>query len=109
MAVVYYNKQAGFEIAHGVLDRIMQLLEVKWKTGYHLKHINGTHNLFLIFSNYPLKILLIPRPTFMPGRCAAIHVNGKVIGTVGVIHPDVIHNFELNLPCCALEINIEPF
>lgn len=89
LAVVYYNKQAGFEIAHGVLDRIMQLLEIKWKTGYELKHIND--------------------PTFMPGRCAAIHVNGKVIGTVGVIHPDVIHNFELNLPCCALEINIEPF
>lgn len=45
----------------------------------------------------------------MPGRCAAVHVNGKVIGTVGVLHPDVIHNFELNLPCCALELNIEPF
>ena len=46
----------------------------------------------------------------MPGRCAAIHLaNGTVIGTLGVLHPDVIHNFELNLPCSALEINIEPF
>lgn len=89
LAVVYYNKQAGFEIAHGVLDRLMQLLEIKWKTGYKLKHINDS--------------------TFMPGRCAAIEVNGKVIGTVGVVHPDVIHNFELNLPCCAMEINLEPF
>lgn len=45
----------------------------------------------------------------MPGRCASIEVNGKSIGIVGVVHPDVIHNFELNMPCCALEINIEPF
>lgn len=49
----------------------------------------------------------------MPGRCAEIRakVGDKehIIGTVGVLHPDVIHNFELNLPCCALEINIEPF
>ncbi|CAF0977682.1 unnamed protein product [Brachionus calyciflorus] len=89
LAVVSYNKQAGFEIVHGVLDKIMQALEVPWKTGYELKHIDD--------------------PTFMPGRCAAVHANGKVIGTVGVLHPDVIHSFELNLPCCALEINIEPF
>lgn len=89
LAVLSYNKQAGFEIVHGVLDKIMQSLEVPWKTGYELKHTED--------------------PTFMPGRCAAVYAYGKVIGTVGVLHPDVIHNFELNLPCCALEINIEPF
>ncbi len=89
LAVVFYNKHAGFEIVHGVVDRLMQVLETNWKTGYHLEHIND--------------------PTFMPGRCAAIHAKGKVIGTVGVLHPEVIHNFELNLPCCALEINLEPF
>ena len=41
LAVVFYNKQAGFEIVHGVLDRIMQLLETQWKNGYHLEHIDG--------------------------------------------------------------------
>lgn len=89
LAVVFYNKQAGFEIVHGVLDRLMQVLESGWKTDYYLKHIED--------------------PTFMPGRCAAIHAKGQVIGTVGVLHPQVIHNFELNLPTCALEINLEPF
>jgi len=89
LAVVFYNKQAGFEIVHGVVDRLMQVLEAKWKTDYHLEHIED--------------------PTFMLGRCAAIHAKGQVVGTVGVLHPQVIHNFELNLPCCALEINLEPF
>jgi len=90
LCVVAYNKQSGFEIAHGVLDRMMQVLNVPWKTGYSLKHIED--------------------PTYMPGRCAAVHLaNGTIIGTLGVLHPDVIHNFELNLPCSALEINIEPF
>ena len=28
MAAVFYNKSPGFEIIHGLLDRIMQLLEV---------------------------------------------------------------------------------
>jgi len=90
LAVVSYNKLSGFEIVHGVLDRLMQVLNVPWQTGYHLEHFEDA--------------------TFMHGRCAKIHVKDRgVIGTVGVLHPDVIHNFELNLPCCALEINIEPF
>lgn len=89
LAVVFYNKQSGFEIVHGVLDRLMQLLETKWNTDYYLKHDDD--------------------PTFMPGRCAAVHAKGQVIGKVGVLHPQVIQNFELNLPICALEINLEPF
>jgi len=33
----------------------------------------------------------------------------QVIGRLGVVHPEVVLAFELNLPCSALEINIEPF
>ncbi len=86
---MFCNRQAGFEIVHGVLDRLMQVLEISWNRDYHLQKVED--------------------PTFMPGRCAAIHAKGQVIGTVGVIHPQVLHNFELNMPCCALEINLEPF
>lgn len=41
LSVVCYNKTSGFEIVHGVLDRLMQVLEVPWKTGYELKHTEG--------------------------------------------------------------------
>jgi len=41
LAAVYYNKHSGFEIVHGLLDRIMQLLEVPWKTGYSLRAAEG--------------------------------------------------------------------
>lgn len=45
--------------------------------------------------------------TFFPGRCGEVIVNGKPVGIVGVLHPDVISRFDLNLPCAALEIDIE--
>lgn len=35
--------------------------------------------------------------------------DGKKIGKIGVLHPDVITKFELTMPCSSLEINIEPF
>lgn len=47
--------------------------------------------------------------TFFPGRCAHIIFAGSVVGIVGVIHPDVVTAFDLNLPCSALELNVEPF
>uniref|UniRef100_A0A665W825 Phenylalanine--tRNA ligase beta subunit n=1 Tax=Echeneis naucrates TaxID=173247 RepID=A0A665W825_ECHNA len=48
-------------------------------------------------------------PTFFPGRCAEIFVQGKSVGRLGVLHPDVINRFELTMPCSALEMDVEPF
>ncbi|KAM9274691.1 phenylalanine--tRNA ligase beta subunit isoform 3-T3 [Cariama cristata] len=88
---VYYNKSPGFEIIHGLLDRVMQLLEVppNEENGYTIKATEGS--------------------AFFPGRCAEIFAKGQSIGKLGVLHPDVITKFELTMPCSALEINIEPF
>ena len=47
--------------------------------------------------------------TFFPGRCAEIHAKEKMIGKLGVLHPDVLTAFELNMPASAVEIDIEPF
>ena len=46
LCVVYYYKIASFEFVHGVLDRIMQVLEVAWHCnrddkGYHLRPLEG--------------------------------------------------------------------
>ncbi|XP_053565935.1 phenylalanine--tRNA ligase beta subunit [Bombina bombina] len=88
LCAVYYNKNPGFEVIHGLLDRIMQLLAVS-PSGYQIK---AAHD-----------------PAFFPGRCAEILANGCTIGKLGVLHPDVITKFDLTLPCSALEINVETF
>ncbi len=47
--------------------------------------------------------------TYFPGRCAEIMVRGQAIGKIGVLHPEVIQKFDLNMPCSAMELNIETF
>ncbi|XP_048016543.1 phenylalanine--tRNA ligase beta subunit [Megalobrama amblycephala] len=91
LCAVYYNKSPGFEVIHGLLDRVMQLLDVKpgRNQGYHIQAAEDS--------------------TFFPGRCAEILSGGKSIGHLGVLHPDVISRFELTMPCSAIDINIEPF
>ncbi|KAL4624747.1 phenylalanine-tRNA ligase beta subunit [Arapaima gigas] len=91
LCAVFYNKSPGFEVIHGLLDRIMQLLEVKpgQGKGYHIQAADDA--------------------TYFPGRCAEIFVRERSIGRLGVLHPNVISHFELTMPCSALEIDIEPF
>lgn len=91
VAAINCNKSAGFEIVHGLLDRVMQLLEVQWKgeNGYSLQAVEDS--------------------AFFPGRCANIVYRGVVIGKIGVLHPSVLQAYEITNPCSVFEINIEPF
>lgn len=91
LCAVYYNKSPGFEVIHGLLDRVMQLLDVKpgRNHGYHIQEAEDS--------------------VFFPGRCAEIFSRGRSIGHFGVLHPDVISRFELTMPCSAIDIDIEPF
>ncbi|XP_011865085.1 PREDICTED: probable phenylalanine--tRNA ligase beta subunit [Vollenhovia emeryi] len=94
LCAVYGNKSAGFEVIHGLIDRVLLLLEVPWSVnkdedGYYLRAADD--------------------PMFFPQRCAEIVCYGKAIGKTGVLHPDVLAKFELNFPCSAMEIDIEPF
>ncbi|KAK1168452.1 phenylalanine--tRNA ligase beta subunit-like [Acipenser oxyrinchus oxyrinchus] len=91
LCAVYYNKSPGFEVIHGLLDRTMQLLDVKpgREKGYYIQAGEDS--------------------TFFSGRCAEVFAHGQSIGRLGVLHPDVINKFELTMPCSALDIDIEPF
>lgn len=44
--------------------------------------------------------------SFISGRCGRISFSGKEIGYIGEIHPQVLENFELEIPVSALELNI---
>ncbi|KAF8517820.1 hypothetical protein JB92DRAFT_2904703 [Gautieria morchelliformis] len=116
-AAVWCNKTAGFEVVHGLLNRLMQMLEIpriaigdnKIEMGYYISETDDA--------------------TFFPGRAANIYyraprsksstltqdgvipeVSGDTkIGTLGILHPSVLQNFEIGYPCSALEFTLEPF
>ncbi|CAO1420864.1 unnamed protein product [Diamesa serratosioi] len=91
LCAVNCNKFAGFEVVHGLLDRVMQLLEVPWdkEKGYCLKEAQDA--------------------SYFPGRCASILYKGVSIGKIGVLDPSVLQAFEVNNPVSVVEFTIEPF
>ncbi len=44
--------------------------------------------------------------SFIEGRCGKIIINGKDVGFIGELHPQVLENFGLSFPVAALEINL---
>jgi phenylalanyl-tRNA synthetase beta chain len=103
-AAAWYGKTSGFEIVHGLLDRIMLMLKTAFRAqeeGLHDQAMEywieeDAHN-----------------PTFFEGHAAKIHVKiaGKesVVGVFGILHPTVLEKFELRYPVSSLEMNIEMF
>ncbi|MDR0374398.1 MAG: phenylalanine--tRNA ligase subunit beta [Treponema sp.] len=44
---------------------------------------------------------------FIPGRAASVVYHGKTIGVFGEIHPAVLENFGVIVPCIAAEIDLD--
>ncbi|KAF2834492.1 beta subunit of phenylalanyl-tRNA synthetase [Patellaria atrata CBS 101060] len=109
-AAAWYGKTSGFEVVHGLLDRLMLMLKTAFVTkeqgiggekGLDGKEIDGYW------------IEEVDDPTFFAGHSASIHVRiagrSQVIGIFGILHPTVLQKFELSYPVSALEINLEVF
>lgn len=94
-----YNLRDEFEIVHGLLDRIMKLLGADPDPGvYEIEpqHPEEEHSAEK------------KRGPFFPGRHGKVLLFGRKVGTLGVVHPDVLSRFGLNCPVSVVEINIEP-
>ncbi|KAL2338259.1 hypothetical protein Fmac_012705 [Flemingia macrophylla] len=94
LAALYCGANAGFEIIHGLVDRIMEKNGVAFaspgdKSGYYIERSD--------------------EPEFLAGRQARIIYKGKHIGTFGIVHPEVLNNFDIPDPCSFVELDIESF
>ncbi|KAI5460000.1 hypothetical protein BGZ63DRAFT_262960 [Mariannaea sp. PMI_226] len=100
-SAAWYGRSSGFEVVHGLLDRVLLMLRTNFLTeddpkkpdGYWIEEFN--------------------HDTFLPGHAASVwlRVGGKEhrIGEFGVLHPTVLEKFDLKYPVSTLEINLEVF
>ncbi|CAN6717602.1 unnamed protein product [Malus baccata var. baccata] len=92
LAALYCGATSGLELIHGLVDRIMVAVGASWvpigdNTGYFIETSDD--------------------PEFLPGRQASIIYKGKHIGIFGILHPEVLNNFDIPDPCSYVELNVE--
>ena len=46
-------------------------------------------------------------PRFISGRCAAIVIDGERAGVYGEVHPSVLENWGVQMPCAAAEVDLD--
>ena len=105
LIAVNCDKSSGFEVVHGLLNRVMQVLGIPHETLSEKSPKNEER----IAKGFSYSWKADDNPTYFQGRHASIYAMGKRIGDFGVVHPDVLNNFGVDYPVSALEITIEPF
>ncbi|CAN1832694.1 Phenylalanine--tRNA ligase beta subunit, cytoplasmic [Linum perenne] len=94
LGALYCGTNSGFELIHSLVDRVMEVMGTMFKpdgdnSGYHLQKAEA--------------------PEFLAGRQANIIYKGKHIGIFGIVHPQVLSNFDIPYPCSFMELDIEAF
>lgn len=46
-------------------------------------------------------------PRFIPGRAAAVLYKGKAVGVYGELHPELLENWGVAVPCTACEVDLD--
>ncbi|KAK2690304.1 hypothetical protein QWA68_011162 [Fusarium oxysporum] len=114
-AAAWYGRTSGFEVVHGLLDRVLLMLRTAFLT--HEEGLSGKSVDFEVKEN-PSKpdgywIEELDDATFFAGHAASVYLRlgGKErrIGEFGILHPTVLEKFDLKYPVSTLEINLEVF
>jgi len=100
LVAVVANKEANFEVIHGLLNRVMEVLGVPLAGAGEAAEagFGGA------YSWQPSD-----DPAFFPGRQARVYCKGREVGAFGIVHPEVLAKFDIPVPVSALELNLEPF
>lgn len=85
LCIGMYGEGVDFFSLKGVVENIFTRLGVLER-----KYVSNSNN-----------------PSFHPGRCADIVLEGRVVGTIGEIHPHVIENYGISNRVYVSEINVD--
>jgi len=118
ICAVYSGPTSGFEIIHGLVDRVMTLCEIAPQPAYIANSAKGPDEKFRVTRGgwlYTITELSAEDKvsgTYFPGRAASVLLTSPSrenvqIGTFGILHPEVLKNFDIQYPSSCLEIDLE--
>lgn len=92
ICIMMLNTSAAFEVIHGALCLLMTKIGAVQGQDFNLReHADPEQD-----------------RKYFPKRGADVLLEGKVIGTIGVLHPEVISNYELKNPVSVVELDFKP-
>jgi phenylalanyl-tRNA synthetase beta chain len=120
VCATYSGRTSGFEVIHGLVDRIMTLCEVS-PTREYVGTSGTAHVKVHCREGWYYEIRELKEGgnddvggTYFPGRAVEILLSSPrtggemvVMGTFGILHPEVLGNFDIMYPTSAVELSLD--
>lgn len=115
LAALYASYSAGFENIHGLVDRIMLCAQIQAEDSYAANSLTPDEIGDRKRVARPGWIYFVRPgndPCFFDGMGAEVVLRkedgiDRVVGIFGVVHPQVLDNFEVTYPCSVVELDLE--
>jgi phenylalanyl-tRNA synthetase beta chain len=113
---LYAGNSAGFEIVHGLVDRIMTCVQIQPEDQYAANSLTVeeiTDRRRVARSDVVYFIRPASDPCFFHTMNAEVVLKSvpggeeKVVGIMGVVHPEVLQSFDISYPCSLVELDVE--
>lgn len=73
----------------------------------NFSEIHSCLDLLMFYVGCGYTLVPAPHPSFLEGRVGRIEVDGAVVGYIGEIHPEVLEQWQVMMPCAAFELDLD--
>jgi phenylalanyl-tRNA synthetase beta chain len=72
----------------------------------HFSELHSCLDLLLYYLDRPYQLEALDHPSFLTGRAGRIVCEGRTIGMLGEIHPEVLEKWQIEMPAVAMELDL---
>jgi phenylalanyl-tRNA synthetase beta chain len=76
--------------------------------GANFSEIHSCLDLLLFYLDQPYTLEPVSHPSFLDGRAGRIVSNGRAIGVIGELHPEVLEQWQIGMPAVVFELEVDP-
>lgn len=72
----------------------------------NFSEIHSSLDLLLFYLDVPYSLEGLEHPSFLTGRAGRILVQGRPVGLIGEVHPEVLETWQVAMPAVAFELDV---
>lgn len=76
--------------------------------GANFSEIHSCLDLLLFYLDYPYTLEPVAHPSFLEGRAGRVLSNGRAVGLIGELHPEVLEHWQIGMPSVIFELEVDP-